>query len=210
MKTSKNFEFMLDDFELPVKRELPALRYDIATYCDNVLKITKRQFPPYLSDLKQKMSDYAKQRKAARPQQFEPFFRIYVVDHRLHIPVALLDPDGSIANWCWKFAKYDRQFDEYVYGDGELIGPDLIQGQWSIPILKNFIKQYGFAPIEELAMPSLLIFVNQHLDDVRTLAHWQVNYMLMKYRDSNLVDWEAILTENSFTADYLERLADFD
>lgn len=210
MHDDKKIKYRLEDFELPIKRELPALHYDIATYCDCILKITERQFPPYLSELKQKMMDYAKQRKATHPRQFESFFRIYVVDHRLHIPVVLLDPEGSEANWCWKFAKHDREFEEYVYGDGEIFGPDILQGRWNVQFLKSFIKQYGFAPIEELAMPSLLVFANESLEERRTLAPWQVNCMLMKYRESNLVDWDAILSNGSLTTDYMKSLKDFD
>lgn len=188
------FSYKIEDYDLPLKQTLPTFHYDLATHCYCFLKVHKNHFPPYLDTLYEQMSSYAKQRKNVKPKIFDDTIRIYIVDHRLHIPLILLDKTGDIANWSWKFAKYERKYEDYIYGDGDKFIP--IPGQ---PLnerdLKNFIKTYSFVPIEEFAMPSLVIFRNSKLEETRALSTYQVNFFLMKFKDENIVNWDSILSD---------------
>lgn len=186
--------YKIEDYNLPLKQNLPTFHYDLATHCYYFLKIHKKHFPPYLETLHDKMSCYAKERKNVKPPKFDRTIRIYIIDHRLNIPLILIDKTGDLANWSWKFAKYERPFEEYIFGDGDIFSP--FPGQsWNEYGLKDFIKNYSFVPIEEFAMPSLVIFRESKLEETRLLSNFQVNFFLMKFKNENIVNWESILSD---------------
>lgn len=181
------------NYYLPLKEELPSLKYDIATYCHCLSSIVKDYFPPYLDHLKERIETYASLRSNLKPKNIDPSLRIYIFDHRLNIPLVLLDNTGKIADFCYQASRYRRTYDEYYYGDGESFGPCIPGDEWDKNFLLSFIDEYGFTPMEELAMPSLVIFKGYEIDERRPLSTWQVNLLLMKYRTKNLVDWKELI-----------------
>ncbi len=185
-------------YDLPLKRELDTFQYDVATYCSCMKSVLGNVFPNYLSSLKDEIWKYASQKKLVRPTKYSNNIRIYIFDQRLRIPLVIEDTRGDVANYCWKLAKKCRTLDDYVYGDGEKFDIFTLHGKRDTPLVKQFNKRYGFIPIEELALPSLVIFYKSKLDERLALSPWLVSFLLMKYQKENLVNWDEILDASCY------------
>lgn len=188
------FSYKIEDYNPNLKQKLPTFRYDLATHCYYFLKMHKNHFPPYLQDLYEKMCSYAKERNNVKPDEFDNTIRIYIIDSRLNIPLILLDKTGDIANWSSHFAKYNCPADEYIYGYGDKFIP--FPGEtWNEDLLNDFIKDYSFVPLDDFAMPKLVIFRKSKVEETRLLSNFQVNFFMMKFKNENLVDWDSIISD---------------
>lgn len=185
----------MPNYWLPVREPIPEFRYDLAVWCEYLLAVVGPSFPPYLKEFEERVRAFAAEKETVRPESFRDGFRVYVFDHRLGVHLALFDPTGKTAEWCYLFAKGNHRPVQYVYGDGELIGPQLPGDPWDHDFLRKFIRRYGFAPIDELGESWLVIFEDDSLHTRTPLAPWQVAFLLMKFRNKTLIDWREILND---------------
>jgi hypothetical protein len=156
--------------------------------------VANNTFPPYLEQFQQMLLQIASKKAEVRPKKFPNNIRIYIFDQRLFIPLILVDQEGDIANYCYKFTRYSFDPDYHSYGE---LAP--LPGEpWDKDFLNNFAEQYGFVPVEDIASPALVIFVRDKLDQRRLLNPWQMSFLLMKYHDQNLVDWESRLADSRY------------
>ncbi|WP_131821523.1 hypothetical protein [Desulfofundulus thermosubterraneus] len=186
------------NYWLPLKKPVPEFYYDLATWCEHLLAIIGPSFPPYLKKFEEEVRNRAAQKENVRPPFFSEGFRIYIFDHRLGTQLVLLDPTGKTAQWCHRFVHGNFRVDQYVYGDGELIGPQIPCEHWDHAFLKEFINSYGFAPIDELGHSWLVVFEGDSLDRWRPIAPWQVAFLLMKFRNKTLINWSEILKDSRY------------
>ncbi|MEW6425011.1 MAG: hypothetical protein AB1523_09760 [Bacillota bacterium] len=183
------------DYWLPLKQPLPEFSYDLATWCEYLITVIGPNFPPYLKKFEERVRAYAAQKDAVRPESFCRGYRLYIFDHRLGTQLVLLDSSGKIADWCYWFVHGNFRVDEYVYGDGELLGPQVPGESWDRTFLSRFIESYGFAPVDELGHSWLVIFEGESLCKRRPIAPWQVAFLLMKFKNKTLIDWTEILND---------------
>ena len=186
------------DYWLPLKEPFPEFRYDLSVWSEYLLSVVGSNFPPYLKGLEQEIKSYAAEKESLRPVQFRSGYRIYVFDHRLGTQLALFDTSGKTADWCANFVKDNFRMNQYVYGDGELIGPQYPGQIWDNAFLNNFVKSYGFAPIDELGHSWLVIFKDDSFSYRHPLAPWQIAFLLMKFRNRTLINWSEILKDSRY------------
>lgn len=178
-----------------LKSEYPTFEYDVATYCHGLNNIVGNYLPEYLSDFKSKLSSFASQKKLVRPSKFSNAIRIYIFDQRLNIPLFIEDSTGDIANYCSQLAKNCKSYDEYSFGDGDKFNVRDYYGNINKPLLKSFVKDYDFVPLEELGNPTLAIFFKSKLEERRFIPTWLTYFLLMKYNHLNLIDWASTLDD---------------
>lgn len=183
-------QYILKDFNPPLKGELPTFHFDLGQWCMNFLKIHPWEFPASLSDLHQRIQAYANQ-CPAYPSGQHPI-RIYIIDHRLSVLLAMIDRDGEIANMCWRFAKYEHRSDDYILGSGDyFLGINPLENNgYNVTRLRKFITTYDISPVEILAVPTLLIFQGNELSDYFPLSTWQLCNLMHRFADKNRIDWE--------------------
>ncbi len=178
-------------FYVPMKKRFPTLPYDIAIHCRNLIDAHPYPFPSYLESFHEMLSAYAAQVDEVMPKRFPKGYRIYVIDQRLHVPLIIHDDEiGRIKDFCYDLAKGFRPMEEYIFGDGAKLEVAFDYSVFADPnaaAVGNFIQQYGFLPFEEFAMPTLLMFYKDECK-VLMLSSWQVNLLMEKYREQNLVD----------------------
>lgn len=180
-------------FHFSLKKPVASFEYDIATYCELLLSIIGKHFPPDLEYLQEEIEKRAAQKEQVRPDKFDDRLRVYVIGPRLDIPFVLVDQEGSIATWCHWFARANFSGEYFTYGNMSNLGPIFPGQKWNEKLLQKFNEDFGFIPVEELGLPFLLIFNENKLDDRRPLALWQVCFLLSKFRTKNLVDWPNIV-----------------
>ena len=192
----------LSDYYVPVRQPVPTLHYDLSKWCSELLKLHPFPFPDSLQALHKEIAGYS---RACPPFPTEKTsrIRIYVIDHRLYIPLILHDEEGSLTNDCFRFAKYTHRYEDNLLGEGK---PFISMSEplgYNERKVTQFIKEYDISPLEVLAVPTLAIFVGKKLDDYRPLGLWQVCALTHRYADQNLVDW------SSRNASFDERVAGF-
>lgn len=193
------FNHTMLPYEIPTKEPLPCLEYDIACYCKLLLSTFPCKLPNYLESYEKCLKHNAKRLKQSKPSSFPNEFRIYLVDYRLNILFAALDPDGKIATGFSKYSCQSSIPEDYYYGNGEFIGGSLLPGEpYDAFSMSGFSSKYDFLPIEELSMASSLIFVGEHLDDRRPLSQFQTQVLMHRYRTKNLINWNAIVKNLSY------------
>ena len=173
-------------YELPLKQPLPCFHYDLAVYCRYLKRIIGMPLPEYLCDLSDRINAYAKQVRKCKPPKFPNMCRIYLVDYRLRFLFAGLDETGEIATFFSQYGRRGLESDDAYYGDSTLRYITFPEG-YNTQELKVFEKEYGFLPIEELAAPISLIFLQNKLDDVRILSQYQLCLLMEKFRSENLI-----------------------
>lgn len=183
------------DYELPLKQPLPCFHYDLAVYCDCLKKVISAPIPSYLEELSNLVDSYAKQIKKCKPKEFPEAYRVYLVDYRLNFLFAAYDVTGEIATYFSKYGKFAHRITDAYYGDGELIGDVPPMGSYNVEEMLNFMLNYGFLPVEEIAAPAALVYDHDQLVERRILSQYQLCLLMEKFRSKNLVDWNRLIQD---------------
>ena len=192
------FNQHMSSYEVPLKQDLPCLKYDVSCYCELLLSVLPCSLPDYLSTFEKCLRRLARQKKSLKPTSFPTEYRVYIIDYRLNILFASLDPDGRIATSFSKYPCNSKTMEDYYYGDGEFIGGSMLPGDpYDNTSMINFSSKYGFLPVEELSMASALVFVGDHIDERRCLSQFQTQVLMQRYRSKNFVDWKEIVKQIS-------------
>lgn len=171
----------------PLKESLPWLRYDLAAWCEVLLNdIHPYPFPNSLADLR-KDAEAMRDSQPDLPKE-TPRLRVYIIDQRLRVLMALTDTDGETSNTCYRFARYAHRYEDNLLGEGRVFIDAL---DYDAAKIARFVKRYDISPIEYLSVPSLAIMEGAKLSNYHRLGSWQTASLLERYRDQNLVDWAA-------------------
>ena len=87
------FNQHMSSYEVPLKQDLPCLKYDVSCYCELLLSVLPCSLPDYLSTFEKCLRRLARQKKSLKPTSFPTGYRVYIIDYRLNILFASLDPD---------------------------------------------------------------------------------------------------------------------
>ena len=184
------FQNHIPDYDIPLKSEIPCIKYDVSVFCDHLKYVIEIPYPSYLKDFYEVVNHFAGQVKSSKPKSFPNGFRVYIMDYRLNILFATIDLTGKIATFFSKYGYNARLIDDHYYGDGSLI-------RAMFPVASELIAvKYGFIPAEELARSTILIFKNEILEEKRLISQYQVSLLMEKYRSKNLVDWKELVRQN--------------
>lgn len=198
-------------FDVPLKKPLPFLKYDMALYCENLKKRILVEPPKYLQNYTSKMNEYIDKYLCAKPAEQIDAFRIYIVDYRLNILFAGLDSTGEIATFISKFSKRGNELEDCYYGDGEVIGDATIfDGSngfiYDKKSIKRFSDEYKFVPLEELASAAVAIYDDDGLAEHLMLSQLQTTLLLQKYSNENLVDFKKLYSIMDDVADNVTKV----
>lgn len=198
-------------FDVPLKKPLPFLKYDMALYCENLKKRILVKPPEYLQNYRAKINEYIDNYLCAKPSEQAGAFRIYIIDYRLNVLFAALDPSGEMANFFSKFSKNGNEPEDYYYGDGEVIGDAVIfDGSngfvYDKKSIAKFYNEYKFVPLEELASAAVAIFDDDGLAECLTLSQLQTTLLLQKYSDENLVNFKELYSDMDDVAENITKL----
>lgn len=93
-----------------------------------------------------------------------------------------------------KYGKYSHDIEDYYFGDGEKL-EEKISGfiNYNSKGLKKFSESYGFIPVEELSMSTILICADEEIQEHRLISTFQTMILLEKYRTKNEIDWKQII-----------------
>lgn len=185
---------MFFDSSIPLKHELNCLNYDISLYCKFLIDCLHDTFPDYLRLYKSKIYSYANNIDKYKPNEFPLKYRVYIIDYRLNIIFAGLDTSGKMSTFFSKYGKYSHDIEDYYFGDGEKL-EEKISGfiNYNSKGLKKFSESYGFIPVEELSMSTILICADEEIQEHRLISTFQTMILLEKYRTKNEIDWKQII-----------------
>lgn len=178
------------DYEIPLKEPFPCFHYDFALYCECLRYVLPMPLPKYLSGISDMLDSYGKQVKKCRPKTFPEGYRVYLVDYRLNILFVALDLSGKIATCFSKYGARGCNLTDYYYGDGEQIGGIFPGEQYDATEMSDFMYQFGFLPVEELASPAALIFEGAEFIERRLLSQYHLCLLMEQFRSKNLIDWK--------------------
>ena len=188
------FNNHVPDYDIPLKEELPWLPYDIAIYCDNLLRIIDMPFPEYLNDYYHVLVNHAcKLKKMKCPAPIDSY-RVYIIDYRLNVLFATLDSTGIIATYFSKYGKHGHMIEDYYYGDGSFIPGHILPGQpYDKQEMGEFSSEFGFLPMEEFSMSAAIVFSYNEMVERRPLSQFQTSLLMEKFHSKNLIDWKSIV-----------------
>lgn len=187
------------DYILPLKTDIPCLEYDLSCHCEILKNLLPDKFPSDLHTFQKYMNYWASRKKELSSGPFPGPYRIYIIDNRLNILFATVTAEGEIPTFFSKYGKFGTQpeADEY-YGDGRAVGDAVIDGNfpetsYNKHSLSVFAEKYGFIPVEDLAMSTMLIFENEEVTDRRLLTQFQAALLMEKFHAKNLVNWKKLI-----------------
>lgn len=181
---------------LPLKEDIPCLEYDYATFCKKLSEVIPPFLPPYLKNYQERLVYYSGNVETLRPASFPNAYRVYIVDSRLNILFAALDPTGKLATYFSKYVHASHTMEDYNFGDGSESGSQRLCTSgfnYDTNQLITFSKKYGFLPIEEMSLASSLIYDGDKLEELRLLSQYQVQLLTEKFHSKNLVDWKILI-----------------
>lgn len=79
------FNQHMSSYEVPLKQDLPCLKYDVSCYCELLLSVLPCSLPDYLSTFEKCLRRLARQKKSLKPTSFPTEYRVYIIDYRLNI-----------------------------------------------------------------------------------------------------------------------------
>lgn len=68
-------------------------------------------------------------------------------------------------------------------------------GSYNVEEMLNFMLNYGFLPVEEIAAPAALVYDHDQLVERRILSQYQLCLLMEKFRSKNLVDWNRLIQD---------------
>lgn len=198
-------------FDVPLKKPLPFLKYDMALYCENLKKRIIVEPPEYLRDYKKKINECINKYLCSKPSEPVDAFRIYIVDYRLNVLFAGLDTTGEIATFFSKFGKRGNEVEDWYCGDGEVIGGAVVfDGSngfiYDKKSIKKFSDEYKFVPLEELSSAAVAIFDDDGLAEYLMLSQLQTTLLLQRYSCENLVDFKKLYSTMDDVADNVTKI----
>lgn len=189
--------------DLPLKSEIPCLEYDYAVFCKALSESLPPSLPAYLESYQKRLFYYAGSVHELIPDSLPKAYRIYIIDCRLNILFAALDPTGKVATYFSKYGHKSHTMEDYHFGDSSCLGAQKLCGPgftYNTKQLAAFYEKYGFLPIEEMSLASAVIYEGAEIAERRLLSQYQVQHLSEKFHGKNLVDWKALInrTQNSF------------
>lgn len=190
--------------ELPLKSEIPCLEYDYAAFCKALSESLPPSLPAYLESYQKRLFYYAGSVHKLLPSSFPKAYRVYIIDCRLNILFAALDPTGKMATYFSKYGHASHTMEDYYFGDGSTPDAQKLSGPgftYDFKQMAAFSKKYGFLPIEEMSLASAVIYNGPDIAERRLLSQYQVQLLSEKFHGKNLVDWRMLInrTQSSFS-----------
>lgn len=180
----------MSKWPISLKRPVPSLDYDLSRWCRELLAIHPFPFPDSLSELHLKIEERASWR-CSFPRKADRI-RVYIVDHRLFVPLVLTEQDGVLANACARFAKYEHRYADNLLGSGEMFVNYASDNGYDTDAVNSFIREYDISPVEVLSVPTLLVFSGKNLSEYRPIGTWQLCALLHQFHSENLVAWDRL------------------
>lgn len=180
------------EHEIFLKEKSPCFYYDLACYCHYLHEIIRFPVPELLKEFDARLSSYAKQVERARPSAFPNGDRIYIIDYRLNVLFATLDPDGQMTDFFLTYSGHGHDGQD-AYCDSRPWTGQPYGAPYPKYEMVNFLLEYDFLPVEELFHAVTVIFCGEELQEVIPLSQFQTALLMEKYRDKSLLDWEKII-----------------
>ncbi len=187
------------DYLLPLKKDIPCLEYDFSCHCDILKNLLPDKFPSDLYNFQKYLNYWASRKEELSVGPYPGPYRIYIIDNRLNILFVAVTFEGKMPTFFSKYGKFgtEPEIDEY-YGDGRAVGDAIIdknfpETTYDKHSLSKFAEKYGFIPVEDLAMSTMLIFEKEKIADRRLLTQFQTALLMEKFHAKNLVNWKKLI-----------------
>lgn len=183
---------------IPLKQEIPYLKYDFSRYCQQLKEwLIVDELPDYLEQFHQTLNYNLEQTANSKPEEPPTEFRVYIIDSRLNILFANSDATRKISLFYYDYVKHYRNIQDYCFGNGRSGTIPVSAIESDAEELTKFKNAYGYLPLEELCTSFLVIFdVDKNGDDhinIKFLTTYQVQLLIEKFRSKNFIDWKKIL-----------------
>ncbi|MFI3230261.1 MAG: hypothetical protein R3Y29_01750 [bacterium] len=178
---------------IPLKKEIPYLKYDFSRYCAKLKEGFIVELPEYLRSFNESLNYNISQLSKNIPKEPPSGYRIYIIDYRLNILFATIDPTGKIPTFCLAYSKQYHDITDYLFGNGRTGKIPISYIECDEFQLDKFKNTFGYLPIEELCTNFVAIFDAENLTELRYLTPYQTQFLLEKYKTKNYIDWKQIV-----------------
>jgi hypothetical protein len=190
------FHDHVPNYDIPLKDDIPCLEYDFAVFCHMLKENINFPFPSYLEDFSKCVDYYRKRVEQLKPAAFPAGTRVYIIDNRLNFIFASIDSAGTTANFFSQYGKHGRHLEDYTFGDEFHTSHPLVTPmECNRNAFLQIVQTYDTLPIDELNMPSILIYQEDRLEKYRNISIFQACMLMEKFRDQNLVDWDLLVRQ---------------
>lgn len=180
------------DSFFPVKKPVPSLLYDVALWCQYLMRIFPEDAVTSLhtSHFWDQLTSYAPQAEDVRPDSFPHRLRVYIFDNRLHPIFLAVDEEGELTTVLADFAHYDgHRPSDFVYGQNPDFNNPYGPGGVDLSTVRSFIQKYDIIPLEPFGAPTLVVFQGDQLSELRAISHLSVIRVLHQFQSENLIDF---------------------
>lgn len=183
-------------YDIPFKTTIPCLEYDFAVYCKFLKTCIAIPLPIYMEEFRSFIEYYPKQIKKLKPARFPSGKRIYIMDNRLNFIFATIDKTGNVKRFFYGYARHGLHAEDYTFGSEDTAStPIETLGYRNYDALMKIRSEYDTLPLDEITMPSILIFDQDRLETHHKISFFQACTLMEKYRAINYIDWPALAAQ---------------